>query len=149
MQYKKFTHKWFGFVLGAETIIFYGSSRNIILSFVLGYYFRVQGFTLAIITIVLFNFLSRNRVLFKSYFQRTIKEYYIDHVLYLFVTIVNCILTYAICSLIHIEGMAGLIIKLLICLSIPNALNLLVYFKTKRFKAFKFIKSVFIRKNKI
>ena len=73
-----------------------------------------------------------------------------NHVLYLFVTIVNCILTYTICSLIHIEGMAGLIIKLLICLSIPNALNLLVYFKTKRFKeAFKFIKSVFIRKNKI
>lgn len=130
---------------------FMEAAGNIILSFVLGYYFGVTGVLLAtIITIVLFNFLSRNRVLFKSYFQRTIKEYYIDHVLYLFVTIVNCILTYTICSLIHIEGMAGLIIKLLICLSIPNALNLLVYFKTKRFKeAFKFIKSVFIRKNKI
>ena len=82
MQYKKFIRKWFGFVLGAETIIFYGSDRKYNFKLCARLlFFGVTGVLLAtIITIVLFNFLSRNRVLFKSYFQRTIKEYYIDHV---------------------------------------------------------------------
>ena len=50
------------------------------------------------------------------------------------VTLVISIITYYICSFVEGTKITDFILKLLICIMIPNMMYYLVYFKTKIFK---------------
>ncbi|MDE6149364.1 MAG: hypothetical protein K2F81_04625, partial [Ruminococcus sp.] len=62
------------------------------------------------------------------------KHFFLIHACFLIVTIFNCALVYFICSFIHVSGIIGLILKLVICLVIPNVIMLIVYCKSPEFK---------------
>ena len=119
---------------------------NLALNFLLGYFFGVTGIIVAtIVTIVVFNFITRNNVLFKHYFKCSQKKFYLQHLFYIMITVANCALTWFICSIIPLEGIVGLIVKMILCLFVPNALYLLVYFKYPMFKtSFSFMKGVLL-----
>jgi O-antigen/teichoic acid export membrane protein len=108
---------------------------NIVLNYILGYLFGITGILVAtLITIVVFNFIARTNVLFKSYFKMKPTKYYMQHILYVFVTFIGFLLTYLICSSINVTGILGLIIKALICVVTPNIVFLLAYYRNGRFK---------------
>ena len=129
----------------AETI------ANIALNWILVHFFGVHGIILAtLISILIINFGYGSQILFKHYFtNKKSIEYFRSHGVYAIVTLIIACITYGICLLIPIEGIMGLIVKLIICIIIPNILYLIIYVKTKIFnEAKKFIFGILSRKYK-
>lgn len=120
---------------------------NLLLNFALGYFLGITGILLAtIITIVVFNFICRTNILFAHYFKFSPKEFYFNHTLYAIITLIIGIITYYVCGIITIEGFAGLLLRGIICLVIPNILYVLFYRKTSQFPgAVQFAKRVLHR----
>lgn len=122
---------------------------NLVLNFLLGYYLGITGILLAtILTIFVFNFITRTNVMFKCYFESSAKEFYLQHIFYAVTTLFACLITYFICSIVPFDGWGGLIIKALLCCIVPNIIFLLMYYKSENFKVgVQFIKGV-IRHNR-
>ena len=74
-------------------------------------------------------------VFFKSYFKRKEWFYYLRMLIYTVVIFLLGVLTYYLCSFVTNTGIVGLILKFLICVSVPNVLIVLFSFKTPEFKA--------------
>ena len=85
--------------------------------------------------------------LFNEYFtEYSHKKYLLTLLHYLIFTIVAGAISYFICGLISIEGIAGLVIKLFTCSSITIGIYILVYFRTNQFKkAFRLVKGILHR----
>lgn len=115
---------------------------NVGLNALLGYFWGLTGILLAsTITILVFNYIGQNYVLFKHYFKMSSKTFYLQNLLYLGVTVAICALVYLGCYFIPTIPGSGIwpyvwdfLIKLGICLIAPIILYLLVYFKYKYFK---------------
>lgn len=117
---------------------------NLVLNFVLGYFWRITGIISAtIITIFIFNFITRNQVVFKKYFRMSAKEFYCQHCFYFFATAVIACGTYLVCNFINIVGVLGVIVKAIIVIVLPNILYTLLYCKNKTFLvSIQFIKNI-------
>ena len=108
---------------------------NLVLNLLFGYFLGITGIILAtIITIFVFNFITRTNVVFKHYFNISPKEFYLKHLLYFLITICVGFVTYHLCDFIRIEGFLNIIIRSLLCVVLPNVLFLAFLFKTKEFK---------------
>lgn len=117
---------------------------NLILNLILGTIWGISGIISAsIITIVFMNFIWRTVVLFRTYFVNiSVRTFFIDNLQWLFVTVLAAGITYYLCGWINAEGIKEIILKLPICLTVPNILFYLCYFRTKEFEdAKKFLSS--------
>ena len=104
---------------------------NLLLNFLLGYFMGIHGILYAtIITVVLFNYIGRSNILFKYYFDRSPKEFYLKQIIYLVIGIVIIWVTKQLASLV-VTGNAYLdfVIMVLVALVVSNALLLIVYFR--------------------
>ena len=108
---------------------------NVILNYVLGKNFGVNGIILGtLISLLLVNFGYGTTIIFKYYFKnQKVFEYFKNHAIYLTITIVNLLITLFICSKIGNTGIINFIIKIIICIVIPNILYLIIYRKNKYF----------------
>ena len=110
---------------------------NIILNYILGKYFGVAGIVMAsIISLMAIEFIWATKILYRNYFKdKKISTYFKWQGIYTIVTIVIAFITYFICNkLVPGEGILNFIIKILICIIVPNALYFICYHKTKYFK---------------
>lgn len=73
--------------------------------------------------------------LFTTVFHRSSREFVKHLLFYVFVSACACIITYLVCGSIEDSGILTFIIKILICCVLPNAIFLLVYYRTPEFKA--------------
>lgn len=76
-------------------------------------------------------------IFFKKYFNKGQVKYYLKMLFYTLIILALAMLTFYLCSLIHIEGFFGLCIKALICVTVPNILLVVIFSKTKEFKVVK------------
>lgn len=121
---------------------------NVVLNYILGKYLGVAGIVLStIISIVFIEFVWATKVLYKNYFKKEkISTYFIWQAIYALTTIAIAIITYFICSRVVGDGILSLIIKILICIVIPNVLYFICYNKTEYFKQAKeFINKFFLK----
>lgn len=97
---------------------------NISLNYTLGKQFGVAGIVLATIVSLFFvNFLWGSTIIYKHYFTRiSMSLYYGPHLLYAVLTTLICVITFILCGLIAVNGIVGLFLKALICITIPNAI---------------------------
>lgn len=104
------------------------AAGNLVLNIVLCKLFGTTGILIAtVLTIFFFNFFGGTFVLFRYYFKRDCKQFLCHHIVYFIATIINGCITYWVCSLFTINGMIGIVIRIVLCLSIPNILYLLEY----------------------
>lgn len=75
-----------------------------------------------------------NIVLFRSYFKKGLREYFIKLIYNYIVTFAICVVTYIICIKVPLSSIWGLIVKGMICCIVPNLLIILCYFKSEEFK---------------
>ena len=123
---------------------------NLILNFVLGKYFGINGVIIAtLVSLVLVNFIWGSQIIFKYYFKQcSLKKYYVDNLIYGSVTLLIAFITYFICANIHFHSnILTFLLKALLCMVIPNILYISLYCKTKIFNtSFKWICNRILKK---
>ena len=109
---------------------------NLILNFVLGYLLGITGVILAtIITIFVFNFYCRSKLLYQCYFtEYKISQFWKMHLVFLCATTVNALVCYGITVYIKLEGIIALLVYGGICSVLPNVIYFLIYRKWKLFE---------------
>ncbi|MCR5292769.1 MAG: oligosaccharide flippase family protein [Eubacterium sp.] len=116
---------------------------NILLNWLFIKFMGLFGIVLAtMISYFIFNFIGGAILLYKYYFKNvSIKDYFVQHAIYLFVTCIIAVPTFFVSEMIKVDGIPGLILKALICVFIPGIMYLLIYCRTENFKkAVKLIK---------
>ena len=89
-------------------------------------------------------------VLYKYGFDTCSISYFLRYIYYTFIMIIAAIPTNLLCNLLPGSGLTAFILKLFICLIIPNIIFLLVFYKTKEYKyLFSMVKNYILRNNKI
>lgn len=118
---------------------------NIVLNLILGKLLGITGVILAsLISSFVFGFLWQGSIIFKCFFKRSPKEYFKKQMLYFAAAAAPAAASYYVCQFVSTAGIAGLIIKGIICVVITSILLLAIYCKTKIFnRAMKFARNAF------
>lgn len=111
---------------------------NLLLNFILGYFWGVNGILIAtIVTTVVFNFIISSQVIFARYFHKGYSRYVISQGLYVIISLLVSI----VCLKMNEILFAGIkniyflmFIRLVVCIVLSNVIFLVVYFKTSVFK---------------
>lgn len=113
----------------AESIV------NIVLNVFLGYFAGVYGIIVGtLISLLIINFGFGSKIVFKYYFKNgKMKEYFLDHFKYAFVTSIVALCTIFLCNSVFGNEWLILIVRAIICLIVPNMLYFLIYRKTQIF----------------
>lgn len=112
---------------------------NILLNIILGKLFGITGIILAtIITIVVFNFLWRTDVLFKTYFVgMSFKEYLRNHGYWIACIAAAAWITWKVCGFTNLSPLLQIVVNGMICVIVPNIVLVLLLCKTKQFSSAK------------
>ena len=104
---------------------------NIILNYVLGKKYEINGIIIAtIISILFIDFVFYTKILFKYYFKnKNIKEYLLSQFKYALVTLIISVISLKLCLLITLNSYLIIIFRLIICMLISNGLYVLLYRK--------------------
>ncbi len=78
-------------------------------------------------------FIFRTNIVYKKYFKESPKSYYLLFLRYLIVTFITGTITYIIISFMG-SGIVWFCAKILVCILVPNLINILIFRKTNEFK---------------
>lgn len=107
---------------------------NLVVSLILGYYYGVVGIFLGtMISTITTSLWVEPYMLFKHRLQAPVRFYFLKYVWYVVVTAVAWFITDKVCGLVIGSPLLQCIIRLLICLAIPNILFLLMYCRCKEY----------------
>ena len=109
---------------------------NLVLNITLGRFFGVHGIIIAtIISLFLCNYLWSAGITFKLYFSPgRKKDYYTYQGKQSIVNLIACLMTYGLCEMIKVDNLPMLfLIRVIICLIVPNAMFYTIYRKSDRF----------------
>ncbi len=136
MQNAVWTYKnTMGLFVKGKYILIITAIINLCLSIILGKYLGLFGILLATAIARLFtNVWYDPFVVCKYGLEMNPIYYFKKYFKYLLIIILSIIITFSLCELVKINSILGLFIKLIICLIIPNLINVLVFFKTKEFE---------------
>lgn len=96
---------------------------NIVLNFYLGSKYGMAGILWAtIITVAVFSIIAITNITFDKYFERPSLEYYLDLIVQTIIILCVSACVYSICSFVTGEDIFSFLIKVAICLILPNLL---------------------------
>ncbi|MCQ2387060.1 MAG: hypothetical protein MJ066_01260 [Clostridia bacterium] len=122
---------------------------NIVLDLVLIKYIGVNGVLLAtILSVPLISLPWETHVFFKCYFKKGELRYYLRLLIYTVCLLLICYFTYYCCELLPNDGYLWFILKFVICIFLPNAVIILLSFKTEQFKWIVCKLKMFLKHNK-
>lgn len=111
---------------------------NLVSSIILAIYFGTFGVFLGtLISSVTVCVWIEPLVLYKYGFKVKLREYFKLYFMFLIITMISCSITYYLCSFINYGRFASLILKGLLCLIIPNLINIILFRNTEEYKYFK------------
>ena len=105
-------------------------------SIVLVKYFGLSGiFMGTTISTVLFPLWIQSKLVYNNIFEKSVVEYFKKYIFYLSITIITLIITTMICNSLIVElSFILLVVKGIVCISIPNLIYISIFFKTDEFK---------------
>lgn len=108
---------------------------NLTLNIILVNWIGINGVIISTIVSMFFiSLIWETRVFFKEYFKESTIAYYKKLIIYIFITFLGCILTYFICDFIKIGGITGFILKIVICVFVPNIAIISLNWKNENFR---------------
>lgn len=125
---------------------------NLLLNFILGKILGITGVLLAtIITIFVFNYLQRNKILFKSYFRKSsYGKYLLEQFYYALFAIIAVWVSYTLCTWVKLDSVFGMVIKGLMSLVVSGIILLVgLYLSKRRYTAVNFMKQMIRIKKKV
>lgn len=127
-----------GFWWEARFIPFTSSVVNLVINIILVQYIGLPGVLIStIIALTLVNFPWSSRVLFLSYFRSKIEWiiYMRSTFFYFLSMLVVSIITYVICMCVPEDGFVNLIVRVFICIIIPNVILVAISLNNPEFKS--------------
>ena len=120
---------------------------NLGLDLLLVYFMGINGVILAtIISTVTVPLWVEPYVLYKNYFKQHLYKYFLQYIFYILSTAASFGVTFFVCYFIPHGGIGWFILRVVICLILPNLVYLLIYFKTPEFAyLFSAVKALFDR----
>lgn len=110
---------------------------NLVVSIVLGIRLGVLGVLLGtVISSLATNLWIEPLVLYRDGLHAPVRLYFKEYGVFMAVTAVAGGLTYWLCNLVGLGGIAGLLIKMIICIVVPNLIYLVCFFRKKEFSYF-------------
>ena len=120
---------------------------NIVISIIMVNIIGLPGVIVGTLVTDLYIWIVRTYQMVKKYFYQNLTKYTIRMFSYTFSVIVGFVLSFAICRLIHVNNLIlELVLKLVVCLIVPNAVNILFTIKSNEFAFFKSYAVKFFRK---
>lgn len=103
---------------------------NVVLNFVFAKLFGISGVLIGtILTLFVFSFVCRSKILYRHYFGSSPKSYFWDNVELFVVMAVACLATYTVCGLLPGNSILYLAVKIIVCAILPNLVMLVLYWK--------------------
>ena len=134
----------------AKALYISEAALNLVLNIVLGKLIGISGILIsAVLTITVFSFLGRTRIIFNSYFtEYPAKDFYIAHLIYAAVTVVACLATGFVAEhAVRLSGIPGVILTGIICVVVSNLILFIAYMKLPAFKlSMSFVKSNILKR---
>lgn len=119
---------------------------NLVLNIVLCQIIGISGIILSTVISLMVSIPWENRTIFKNIFNRSSKGYYLKMAYYVGVTVIAGVATYFLCSLLG-DSVIMFVVKMLLCVVVPNAVFILMNFKRREFKdTISFVLSIVKRK---
>jgi len=110
---------------------------NLIVSIILGRKIGVTGiFIGTFISTIATCFWVEPFVLFKRGFNAPVAEYFMRYAMYTTVTLIAAASTVFLCEFVHMQGLLGFVIKIVICIITPNMIYISAYHKSAEFHYF-------------
>ncbi len=107
---------------------------NLVVSIVLGYYFGVLGIFLGtLISTVTTSLWVEPYMLYKHRLKAPVRNYFFKYAWYVIVTAGAWYATDLVCSFVNGSVLSQCVLKLCVCIAIPNIIFLLVYCRNKEF----------------
>lgn len=101
---------------------------NLVINLVLVQLIGMNGIIIStLICTILINIPWGSYILFKNYFRRSGLHYYLRLFVHTGITVLVCTITYSITSLISDQGVLPLMLKVVICVIVPNILFLMAF----------------------
>lgn len=124
------------------------AATNLLLSFVLIKRFQVVGVLIAtLVSLIFVNLWFGSKILYTEYFKsQKFSDFILSHIQYFVVTVIIAAITYACCYWFSTISVLNLIIRLTICVIVPNLLYLLVYHRRPEFDSVKGLVSRMIKR---
>lgn len=111
------------------------SCINLGLDFLLVYFMGINGVIIAtIISTIAAPLWIEPYVLYKNYFKKPLKYFFLRYAMYLAVTVLVGAVCYGACYFIPHGGLGWLMLKFFDCIVLPNALFFIIFFKTREFQ---------------
>lgn len=127
---------------------FIGAIVNLVVNIILVQFIGINGVILSsIVSIITITFPIAAVILFKNYFKRSSKEFFFTQIKHFLVVLVSGGVTYFLCQLIPFDLIGGFIIRLVICVIVPNVMMIIIYRHNEQFRISKsFVKNLLHRK---
>lgn len=113
------------------------SLGNLLLNFLLGYYWGINGILIAtIVTTIVFNFVLSSKVIFKQYFHKGYLQYLFSQSMYAIVTFTASIICYIVNKKLFAEinnYVLLMFLSLIFCFILGNVLFILIYCRSDVF----------------
>ncbi len=123
-----------------------GGIFNLIFNIFLVKLIGISGVIIStILSYVLIEIPWENKTLFKYYFNKDIKQYYLNYIYVAVCTVLAGVVTYSICKPFGYKFL-DLCIRLVICIIVPNLIFYLLNFKRNEFKAVIRLKRLILKK---
>lgn len=108
---------------------------NLLMNLIMVQFWGIYGVLLStVLSMMMIGMPWLIRTLFGTLFSKhLIPDYLKKLIVYTVVSAVACCITFFVCSLIQFDGIPGLLVKLAICIIVPNMMFLSVYFRTTEF----------------
>lgn len=108
---------------------------NLIGTFICAYNNSLLGIIVStIVAYLIASLYWETRVLFKNYFKRSVKSYFIKMLFYTIVCGFISIITYYVCSLIKLQGILGFSIEIIVCCLLSMVLLMIILSKQPEFR---------------
>lgn len=130
-------------------ITFVSAIMNIGISIIMVNVIGLSGVIIGTLITDLYIWIVRNYQMVKKYFSESIISYSLKMLVYTFSVVVGFCLTFAVCRLINVNNLVlDLVLKLVVCLIIPNVVDILFTVKSNEFSFFKQNALEYIKKGK-
>lgn len=110
------------------------AAANLILNFLLGYFYGVDGIIFAtVITILFFGIIYGGYIVFRYYFKSyKLRRYLLSQLSYFLVVLISVGVTYFVVSFVTINGILGIALRLLIATLLSNII-LFIFLRNSRY----------------